>query len=77
MRRGTLGLLGQAPTPLLLTFRYAATIQPQIVGLMLRDLRAKGFQFDESLLTCSFDLFHGDLVSLGRGEVIMRHAARV
>ena len=77
MRRGTLGLLGKTPTPLLLTFRYAATLQPQIVGVMLRDIRAKGFQFDENLLGSDFDLYHGDLVALGRGEVIMRHVARV
>lgn len=74
MRRGTIGLLGPKPTPLLLSFRYATTIQPQIVRLMLLDLRDKGFNIDRDLLGSDFDLYHGDLVSLGRGEVLMRHA---
>ncbi len=73
MRRGTIGLLGKTPPSLLLTFRYAATMRPPIVSLILREVRSQGFQFDESLLGAKFDLFHGDLVALGRGEVIMRH----
>lgn len=77
MRRGTIGLLGQKPTPLLLTFKFAATVRPQIASLMLRDIRAHGFQFDDELLNARLDLYHGDLVSLGRGEVLMRHTPRV
>ncbi len=74
MRRGTLGLLGPQRPTLLPSFRYAATFQPQFMPLILRDLRARSFQFDESLLSASFDLHHGDLVSLGRGEVLFRCA---
>lgn len=73
MRRGTLGLFGPNPPQLLPTFRYAATLQPQFIGLILRDLRLRGFKVDESLLTTSFDLHHGDLISLGKGEVLFRH----
>jgi formylmethanofuran dehydrogenase subunit C len=75
MRRGTLGLLGPNPPLLLPSFRYAATFQPQYISLILRSLRDRGFRFDESLLSASFDLHHGDLVSVGRGEVLFRHAA--
>ena len=74
MRRGTLGLFGPNPPPLLPSFRYAATFQPQYVRLILRDLQARGFGIDESLLTATFDLHHGDLVSVGRGEILFRHA---
>jgi len=74
MRRGTLGLWGPNPPTLLPSFRYAATLQPQFVSVILRDLRARAFRFDESLLTSRFDLHHGDLVSLGRGEVLFRCA---
>lgn len=74
MRRGTLGLFGPNPPPLLASFRYAATYQPQFVNVILRDLQSRGFSFDASLLSASFDLHHGDLVALGRGEVLFRHA---
>ena len=73
MRRGTLALFGPNPPQLLPSFRFAATCQPQTVSLMLRVLQQKGFQIDESLLRSQFDLHHGDLVALGRGEVLFRH----
>jgi formylmethanofuran dehydrogenase subunit C len=75
MRRGTLGLFGRRPPPLLPTFRYGSTFRPQYVRLLLCGLKRQGFAFDESLLDDSFDLFHGDLVSLGRGEILFRHGA--
>ncbi len=75
MRRGTLGLFGPNPPQLLPSFRYGATCQPQIVRLMLRELQKKGFGIDESLFTSEFDMYHGDLVSVGRGEILFRHAA--
>lgn len=74
MRRGTLGLFGPNRPALLPSFRYDATIRPQIVPLILRTIRSKGFQVDPSLLTSEFDLYRGDLVALGRGEVLLRHA---
>ncbi len=75
MRRGTLGLFGPNPPPLLPSFRYASTYQPQVVRLILTTLRAKGLRLDESLLDAEFDLYHGDLVALGKGEILFRHTA--
>lgn len=75
MRRGTIGLLGPNPPRLLPTFRYTTTFQSPIVAVMLRELQSKGFQFDESLLTAKFDCHRGDLVSVGRGEILFRHSA--
>lgn len=74
MRRGTLGVFGPNPPPLLPSFRYAATYQPQFVNVILRDLKARGLRFDEALFDSEFDLHHGDLVSIGRGEILFRHA---
>ncbi len=74
MRRGTLALFGPNPPQLLPGFRFATTCQPQTVALMLRVLQDKGFRIDEALMRSKFDLHHGDLVSLGRGEVLFRHA---
>jgi len=73
MRRGMIGLLGPNPPSLLPTFRYATTFQPQILPVILRDLRSKGLKLDESLLSAEFDVHHGDLVSVGKGEILFRH----
>ena len=75
MRRGTLALFGPNPPQLLPSFRYAATYQPQSVKIMLRTIKDLGFEFDEELVQSEFELFHGDLVSVGRGEILFRHQA--
>ena len=75
MRRGTLALLGPSQTPLLPSFRFAARFRPQVMSVLLRTLIAQGFPVDRSLLNCEFELWHGDLVSLGRGEVLFKSAA--
>lgn len=72
MRRGTLGLFGPKPPPLLPTFRFSTTCRPQIVPVLLRELQSKGLRLDESLLAAEYDLHHGDLVSLGKGEILIR-----
>jgi formylmethanofuran dehydrogenase subunit C len=75
MRRGTLCLANPNPPTLLPSFKFGATYRPPMLPLLMRDLKDRKFQFDESLLTADFDLFHGDFVALGKGEVLMRHAA--
>jgi len=71
MRRGTIGLLGPNPPKMLPTFRYSTTMKPQIVSLMLRSVRSKGLHVDEGMLNTEFDIYHGDLLTVGRGEVLM------
>ncbi len=73
MRRGTIGLFGSNPPPLLPSFRFAATHRPQFLSLLLRSLKSQDFAFDDSLLTTDFDFHQGDLVSVGRGEIVFRH----
>ena len=75
MRRGTIALLGKKPPQVLPSFRYASTYQPQSVKLMLRTLANKGFSVESDLMSCEYDQYHGDLVSIGRGEILFRHAA--
>ena len=87
MRRGTLGLLGpspsgpnllgSSPSAMLPSFRHAYVAQPQILPLMLRELQTLGFSVPESLQSASlqsvkYDVFNGDLVALGRGEIFVR-----
>jgi formylmethanofuran dehydrogenase subunit C len=73
MRRGTLALVGSNPPQLLPSFRYAATYQPQSIKILLRLIKKYGFEFDHTLLAADYDLYHGDLVSVGRGEIVFRH----
>lgn len=73
MRRGTLALFGPKPPQLLPSFRYASTYQSQSVRLVLKTLKDKGFRVDDALMNSEFDLYHGDLVSVGRGEILLRH----
>ncbi|MEM8945188.1 MAG: formylmethanofuran dehydrogenase subunit C [Planctomycetota bacterium] len=72
MRRGTLALLGPNPPALLPTFLHACQASPTVLPLMLKSIRADGFDIDERLLTAECDLYHGDMVTLGRGEILVR-----
>jgi formylmethanofuran dehydrogenase subunit C len=75
MRRGTICLFGPRPSELLPSFRYGATYRPDFLRLIHADLRRHGFAIDESLRSPQVDLYHGDLVELGRGEIMLRSAA--
>jgi formylmethanofuran dehydrogenase subunit C len=70
MKRGTLAFLGPAPA-LLPTFRYACTYSPVFVALYLRQLRAWGFRVEERFLAGAWQRYAGDLVALGKGEVLV------
>ncbi len=74
MRRGTLGLLGPDPPPMLPSFRYACTAQPQVMPTMLNHLRSQGFAIDDRLFNATYDIYNGDLVALGKGEIFVTHA---
>lgn len=75
MRRGTICVLGPTPPPMLPSFRYACTARPHILSMLLRSLRNKGLKVDESVLQTEMDLYNGDLVALGRGEIYVRHTS--
>lgn len=72
MRRGTLAFLGMERPELLPTFRYACRYQPNMLRLLLRRLTDLGMKIPEALSESDFDLYHGDLIEGGRGEVLMR-----
>jgi formylmethanofuran dehydrogenase subunit C len=72
MRRGTIGLFGMAPPKLLPTFRTAGRFRPLFLRLLFRELAHLGFQVGQGLLATDLLLSHGDLNSLGKGEVWMR-----
>jgi formylmethanofuran dehydrogenase subunit C len=72
MRRGTLALLGANPPQLLPSFRYSSTYSSPSIRVLLRLIKQYGFGFDDSLLHCDYQLYRGDLVSVGRGEIVFR-----
>jgi len=72
MRRGTLGLFGDAAAELLSTFRRACRCRPDILALLFRYLRRQDFPVPTALATAEFDLYHGDMLEGGRGEILTR-----
>lgn len=74
MRRGTLGFLGEKLPPMLPTFRLACRYRPEALVLIFKSLQAKGFRVPEKLFSARYDLYNGDLIEGGRGEILMRTA---
>jgi formylmethanofuran dehydrogenase subunit C len=71
MCRGTIGLFGPAPT-LLPTFRVACRGSLPMLALIHRELQAAAFAPDSlERLTRPVKLHHGDLLELGRGEILI------
>ena len=71
MRRGTLAVLGQRP-PLLPTFRFGGVFRPAFLLLYLRQLARLNFAFPGDLVDSELATYDGDLLTTGRGEVLMR-----
>lgn len=71
MRRGTLGFFG-TPPDLLLSFGFACRYRPEVLELVFRELRRLDFPVSEELLEAPVDLYYGDQIEGGRGEVWLR-----
>jgi hypothetical protein len=72
MRRGTIGLFGQETPRFLPTFRRAGRFRPLFLRLIEREIRRLGFPLVQGLSDDELTLYHGDLLSLGKGEVWIR-----
>lgn len=72
MRRGTIGLFGPEPPAMLPTFRHACRTHPLMLTMVFQHLRRQGFTVPEDLFPAEFDLFHGDMIEGGRGELFTR-----
>jgi len=72
MKRGTIAFLGSQAPPILPTFRRACRYRPEAMAVMLRHLRRLDFACDEALFAATFDLFNGDFLTGGRGEILIR-----
>ncbi len=69
MKRGTIALFGK-PAALLPTFRFDCVYQPVFMPLYLNHLVRAGFPPAAAHLAGSYRRYSGDLVSLGKGEVL-------
>jgi formylmethanofuran dehydrogenase subunit C len=72
MKRGTIGVLGTKRPQMLPTFRHACRCQPDVLPLLFRELRERGFPVADELFTSFYDLYNGDLIEGGRGEILVR-----
>jgi len=73
MRRGTIAFLGERPQ-LLPGFQYACRYQPLALSLLLRQVAAHGLPIADQLRSVEFDLYNGDMVEGGLGEMLLRAA---
>jgi formylmethanofuran dehydrogenase subunit C len=69
MKRGTLAFGGDLPG-LLPSFRYDCDYNPVFLSLYLRQLRAWSFPVEGRLFTGSWRRYSGDLIEMGKGEVL-------
>jgi formylmethanofuran dehydrogenase subunit C len=73
MHRGTLVFLSEQRPAMLPTFTYAGRQQPMVMSMLQKELGSLGYQ-PADLLRGDFDMYHGDLLEGGRGEVMVRVA---
>ncbi len=69
MKRGSLVFCGGQPA-LLPTFKYDCAYRPPFLRLYLRQFRAWGFAVRDEYLEGTYRRYSGDLVALGKGEVL-------
>ncbi|NLI93795.1 MAG: formylmethanofuran dehydrogenase subunit C [Peptococcaceae bacterium] len=69
MRRGTIVLL--QPTRLLPSFYYNCCYRPVFWGILVQELRQKGFELPHADQDFSFQRFSGDANEGGKGEILI------
>jgi formylmethanofuran dehydrogenase subunit C len=72
MKRGTIAFLGKNAPPILPTFRRACRFRPDVLQLVYRYLRRQEFSVADELFTSAYELFNGDFLTGGRGELLLR-----
>jgi hypothetical protein len=72
MKRGTIVLVGGYEHPLLPGFTRGGTFPVTVLSIMSKWLRDQGFAFEDQSLKSPFEMYHGDWLKGGRGEVFIR-----
>jgi formylmethanofuran dehydrogenase subunit C len=71
MRRGTIGMFGVDSPELLPTFAHTGRFRPVFMRLIFGELIRLGFGIDRALLDQALELYRGDRVVYGKGEIWM------
>ncbi len=74
MRRGTIGFLGGEHPPMLPSFRRTCRGRPGMLPLLWRELQRRGFPISTEATTSDYEIYAGDLIEGGRGEILVRAA---
>jgi formylmethanofuran dehydrogenase subunit C len=74
MKRGSVVLCHDEPAPLLPTFKASCTYQPTFLPLYFKRLQSLGLALRPEWQTSQYLRYCGDLVALGKGEVLQRVA---
>ncbi|MEO2010346.1 MAG: formylmethanofuran dehydrogenase subunit C [Pirellulaceae bacterium] len=72
MRRGTLAFFSGELPSMLPTFRHACRFRSPAINLITNQLADNGFAVAEAHRGAMFDLYHGDMIEGGRGEILVR-----
>ncbi len=73
MKRGSIALFSTARrAELLPSFHLACTDRPTFLTVYLRHLARLGFAFPDGCLDADYDRYCGDLIELGKGEILVR-----
>jgi len=73
MRRGTIALMvAAAAKELLPTFARANRWNPQFMRMLLVHLHRGGFPGAAAWIDSDYELYHGDQLALGKGEILVR-----
>ena len=73
MKRGTISLFSTTHrAELLPSFHYACSDRPAFLAIYLRHLAQLGFAFPDDCHDANYDRYCGDLIELGKGEILVR-----
>jgi formylmethanofuran dehydrogenase subunit C len=73
MKRGSISLFSTTHrVELLPSFRFACIDRPTFLAVYLRHLTRLGFALPDGCLNADYDHYCGDLIELGKGEILIR-----
>ncbi len=72
MKRGTIGFMGDHHPPVLVSFKHGCRFRSEAITLILKYLEELEFPVPAATWDADFDLFHGDMLEGGRGELLLK-----
>jgi formylmethanofuran dehydrogenase subunit C len=72
MKRGTIAFMGDHRPQPLVSFKKGCRYRSEVMSLILKYLERLGFPVPAETWDADFDLFHGDMIEGGRGEMLLK-----